>query len=615
MTPQLQENHTNAEHQQFLKESEDFRKTLIAKKPSIEKEKREHGVELTLRFKPKHFLVYEGENVNHWDITDPDDVVVNKYTRNAWFYPYCTVQSTKERYHPAYKGLCPVLHNAPANPIVLTKYEGVPIPLTKYIKSITVYKYKNGALTYRIITTIAALRGETLTLSYGDVYQLTVLGNSRHKLEVNEKPSTNAIDLANLFQVLTNQFLYKKGYSLHKDYKAIHRLFDKHIHNLFSDKYLSSRSVSLAEIILSRHARLQETPELYDLPFNEIQLLDLYNPSKYKVGFGDLDENMSNFIESIRQPLRVGDTKKATDACFYGNSYPNSIKKLMLKTDLLEFPRITYDLISEGVEKQGVDRMRYFITHPSSNTQPDYSILYQPSLLIAFVNGWNVMGIKNMQKLPTSTVVVNNLHAKKKMIFDTVSMHRSLSSKNVPLNLPSKNINEIHDYLSPIYTLHAQAGSSAEMTAFKTVDTSSQTKPLITPNHIIRSPYTASELVHVGTEMKHCVASYTSRFYYRNIDIALLTNKDGAYLVCLEIKDNKVVQAKMKFNQPVRANDQYHSLVMDFIALNGFKVATSDIDIKNTDRVWRSFGFEKADEERAAIVESLQVEEDRLALG
>jgi hypothetical protein len=185
----------------------------------------------------------------------------------------------------------------------------------------------------------------------------------------------------------------------------------------------------------------------------------------------------------------------------------------------------------------------------------------------------------------------------------------------VPLNLPSKNINEIHDYLSPIYTLHAQAGSSAEMTAFRTVDTSSQTKPLITPDHIIRSPYTASELAYVGTEMKHCVASYTKRFYYRNIDIALLTNKDGAYLVCLEIKDNKVVQAKMKFNQPVRANDQYHSLVMDFIALNGFKVATSDIDIKNTDRVWRSFGFEKADEERAAIVESLQVEEDRLALG
>ena len=183
-----------------------------------------------------------------------------------------------------------------------------------------------------------------------------------------------------------------------------------------------------------------------------------------------------------------------------------------------------------------------------------------------------------MQKLRVSKHSRRQLASKIRLVADSVHMQQSLLEQGVILNIPSKNLNEVHDYLSPIYTVYRKAESSAEVSALELVDTSDQLITHTANNYVVRSPFTASELMDVGSQMRHCVAAYADRFYYRQIEIALLTNDAGEYLVCLEIYGNSVVQAKMKFNKPVSQNKEYLAIVMDFIALNNLKVAASDID-------------------------------------
>lgn len=573
MEVQHKKHHTNEEWQKFLKESEVHRNNLIDRTSTVTKTRKPYGIEIELRFNPKYFLLPYDEVVELWDVSG-EGAHVTKYKTDAWFYPFCTIASTKYKYHPAYKNLCPVLHNAHHNPITLKDSDG--LLKASYIKRITTQRYKNGDVSVKIYTTVAVKEGTTLTLTAHDNYRLILPVKGQKLLEVNGCLTTKAVDFANCFEALTTQFLYKKGYSLHKDYKVIHRLIDDHLLQWFADKRLYTNDQSLSELIVERMNSVQSNPLLYDLPFTEVQLLNLYN--KQRFAFAHREEVAADFIETITDYLKDGDTVSATAACYYGNNYPASIKKLMLKSDPLEFSKQSYDAISACIDRVGVDKTRMFITDVHNDGSPDYFILKRHLLLKALSFGWNISIIKDLQKLPVSKHSRRQLASKIRLIADSVHMQQSLLEQGITLNIPSKNLKEVHDYLSPIYTVYRKAESSAEVSALESVDTSEQLLAFTTNDYVVRSPFTASELMDVGSQMRHCVAAYADRFYYRQIEIAVLTDTDGEYLVCLEIYGNSVVQAKMKFNKPVSQNKEYLAVVMDFITLNNLKAATADID-------------------------------------
>lgn len=601
MNVQYKKHHTNEEWAEFIKGSEDHRQYLIRSTGIVVKHKKPYGTEIILEFDPKHFLLPYDDVIEHWDISS-GEAEITRYSVDAWFYPFCIVASTREKYHPAYKNLCPVLHNTSKNPITLKSHNG--FLQSQYIHYLKTTRYKSGELMYEIYTTRVIKNPTGLSLIKGATYKLFVTKKGVHSLDLNGQPTTKATDFADMFEVLNNQFLYKKGNSLHRDYRVVQRLLDMHLPEWFGDRHLGSNNITISETMRERINLLENNPLLYDLPFTEMQLLNLFNENRFS--YFEREAIARTFIENITNHLKHGDTKKAVDACYYGNAYPSSIKKLILKTDPLVFSKKTYDAISRCIECIGVDKTRIFITNKQDDTQLDFYILDHPKLLEAFSFGWNMGIIKELRLLPIDKKIRRLLQSKVHLVEDSINMHRSLLEKEVNLVLPSNNIKAIHDYLSPIYTLYSKAESTAEMVALKTVDTSDQLKPLITPDYVLRSPNTAAELMEVGTQMRHCVAAYAKQFFYRQIEIALLTDRAGEYLVCLEVYGNKVVQAKMKFNKPVFENEEYLKLVMDFIELNELKAACYDMG-KSGGRY--SYDYERREERdasRIAIVNALR---------
>lgn len=61
-----------------------------------------------------------------------------------------------------------------------------------------------------------------------------------------------------------------------------------------------------------------------------------------------------------------------------------------------------------------------------------------------------------------------------------------------------------------------------------------------------------SDVLHdVGKKMHNCVASYADRVYEGKTNIVLMTDDNGKLKACIEVKNNKLIQAKLFGNKPV----------------------------------------------------------------
>lgn len=602
-----------------LKYFENFRKNLIKRENTTIKRKTAFGKEIEISFNPSNFLVVVDDNYNIWDISNPKRAAVHRYSKDAWFVDFCTIESTGQRYHPAWKDLCPVLRNNFKNPIILTKANtnSDAVLSVRYISCLKVLTCRDGTFIYSIRTKTAIYdkkaNGGTgaLSLQESDGYKLVVpqasVGSSKLELFKNNKPTHKAVDLTDFFEVLCEQFLYKKGYSLHKEYLVIHRMLEKHLPNWLTRPcgHFSHKD-RLADAIRSWTCQLQQNPEFYDLPYSEIELLALYNEDKH--GYVGGINHGEKFRHSIKKHLEKGDTKAATNASFYGYNYPKSIKSLMLKAGLLAFPERVYWLIDKCIKNMGVDKTRRFISSVHDERQPDHYILRNPTFIKAFAEGLPVMSIKQAQKDNP-----RKLGSIEQLIFDTLRMQGYLSRREVEYK-PSANLKELHDQLSRLYTSYKKVEVSAEMTAIKTVDTSAHFKEFRVGDLIIRSPHTAYELIEVGAKMRHCVASYASKFYYRQVEIVLLTNENSDYLACIEIRGDRAVQAKLTHNRPLYSNPKYLGAVMLFISENNIIMASQDFGEEYEMDLYH-WSTQDKNEERMAIVTELQKNERNNQLG
>lgn len=569
----------------FDRQSEWFRQRLVYKKSEVDKQKHSFGKTLTLKLDPTYFLAPIGKGFGLFNIAI-SNTVHTKFTEKEWYEEHKIVAKTKDRYHPAYKNLCPILRNAPKNPVLLTHNSD--IASSTYINSIVFTQFKDGSVSYEIKTAQACFDNNELSITVNAVYTLSFPPYPcRHyyrnrpplkrdgTLKIDGVITYKADDLISFVDILSNQFLYKNGYSLHKAYTVIHRYLDSDLSCWLSQGSLGYAGLPVGRLIESWYEQLKLNPELYDLPFNEIELLSLYNTAKFKWDNNPYDK--ARYLVSILEPLRAGDTKSAIDASFYGYIYPKSIKKLLLKTGLVTYPKYIHTAIYNCIQSLGVDKTLWFLTDVDKVGEPDFGIIDNLRLIEALTAGFNIDIIKQMQKRPNTRKNNDLISETVGFIQDTMSMYERLVDTNIPLHFTSKNIKSVHNYLSNLYTFHANTESSAEMNAMRAVDTSKQSNRYEAGSYIIRSPYTASELINVGCDMSHCVAVYIRKFYYRQTDIVLLTDTAGHYLACIEIVDSYVVQAKLNRNQRLCDNTEYLAVVLEYIEQNNLKPATLDL--------------------------------------
>lgn len=90
-------------------------------------------------------------------------------------------------------------------------------------------------------------------------------------------------------------------------------------------------------------------------------------------------------------------------------------------------------------------------------------------------------------------------------------------------------------------------------------------------------PEHSKELMQIGDALHNCVRTYDERMLAGQSYIVPVTDDKGKLVACLEVKKNKLVQAKLKYNRPVRDDAGLNREVLAWAEKAGLKVETSDV--------------------------------------
>ena len=95
-------------------------------------------------------------------------------------------------------------------------------------------------------------------------------------------------------------------------------------------------------------------------------------------------------------------------------------------------------------------------------------------------------------------------------------------------------------------------------------------------------PEHSSELMKGGKIMHNCVGTYGRRMANGECIIVYMTDDNGKLTACLEVRDNSLVQAKLKYNKPVSLDPVINDAIIDWCKKAELKVDTADVNT-NTD--------------------------------
>lgn len=91
-------------------------------------------------------------------------------------------------------------------------------------------------------------------------------------------------------------------------------------------------------------------------------------------------------------------------------------------------------------------------------------------------------------------------------------------------------------------------------------------------------PRRAEELIKASATLHNCVRTYAKRVVARQCDIVLMTDDKGLLRACLEIREGALVQAKLKYNTPVRDDAEINAAIVDWCGKTRLKIKTRDVD-------------------------------------
>ncbi len=114
------------------------------------------------------------------------------------------------------------------------------------------------------------------------------------------------------------------------------------------------------------------------------------------------------------------------------------------------------------------------------------------------------------------------------------------------------------------------------------------------PEHIVRRfqmqadqvkfylPEHSMDLVKGGKIMHNCVGTYGRRMANGECNIVYMTDDKGKLTACLEVRGDRLVQAKLKYNKSVYHDPAINDAIIDWCEKTGLTVDTADVNT-NTD--------------------------------
>lgn len=493
-------------------------------------------------------------------------------------------------------GYCPIAANSKDNPVKLTYTPSSRLRSVSAIEYISILEYKDtGNVTFTFTESeICWVRSTERTFRRKRVtYKLTIRHGDKTTMTENGVMCLTNTALSKAF----NKFMplmRVKYIARYRGYVILKKMFIKHY--LGKDKMRAREFDGYNNMQLIELYRVKQNPKLKDLPWTELQLGHIYNNQISLTDGGarrayDGERSVSNVKVSLNRYLRRGDTKQAIEACFYGFVYPKSIKKVMLKTLPLEFEFNVYKNIFDLAQLQGTDIARNFISNADKTPNRD-----------------NITNPYYMQLLDMGFSWQQVSQHRRRYMRDVIDMHIELT-ENEGFTLEFvPNLVEYHDYLvrlslevreqrRELYGIedvewvnrdnwhkHGKKRRMRLELGFNMINTSEQMPRFEKDGLIFRSPRNSNELTEVGRRLRICVGSYREDFFLGKLDIVLMTkieeDETEKYVGCLEVKQKKLVQAKLHSNRAVFRELPLLKVLKQWAKQNKIKLATSDVGVR-----------------------------------
>lgn len=314
----------------------------------------------------------------------------------------------------------------------------------------------------------------------------------------------------------------------------------------------------------------RRNPKIRQLPASKEVIKEIY-----------YSQTNSKLKAKIRYQLNKGDTMKAVEL-FLRGSYPKSIKKYFLNNtkhwDLLEkdfnkpeeisilsslLKVIDINLIVRCLNNN-VDLRHCYIMVVRLDEQYDFK-----TIMNYYINQ------RSGQNLRFSSSY-NDYYRDASFVYQSLKYEFNIISK---VN-KQESIKEYHDRLSRELSFQRETKKSLKSIKYKE-PWISELKVFESEGYKIRPLTTIYEMKAIGDFMGICVGSYMASQYNNRLEIAVVEDSENNYVVCLEILNKKLVQAKLKYNSPLYNNKEIQDIVLLWCHLNNFKIKTRDIEDKD----------------------------------
>ena len=158
-------------------------------------------------------------------------------------------------------------------------------------------------------------------------------------------------------------------------------------------------------------------------------------------------------------------------------------------------------------------------------------------------------------------------------IKDTYNMEMKLNDKNRKLYLSEHiKLAEAHDWL--VKVINSQKGEDYSL---KVPEYIKHRYEVPVDGFTAHVPLSANELLAVGNELHNCVGTYADKVLAHERWICVIA-KGNELIACLEIKENCLVQAKLKYNKSVKEDTEINDTILKWCKEARILIDTKDID-------------------------------------
>lgn len=312
-----------------------------------------------------------------------------------------------------------------------------------------------------------------------------------------------------------------------------------------------------------------------------------YIPTRASYNLGAISEPLSNLIwrvscvdapnlknfKAALSPVRVNAIKRVMQLCAKGISYINAVKEVfdlphwpslnsvLMRYDVTQLFDLCHILSFYDIPEYGKEIAE--LNLDARRVRQKIDIVY----LAKFLR--NLKSVKNEKWMHET---IKDWCGGNRDVNDMAWMYGKLTERNKKAVWGQKlRRRDLHDTIMTIYNKQKH-----ENIVFEYEDKSLNLCGYLGGLQFLLPP-DSDNLLELGKRMKNCVGSYRERVANREVDIVAAFNRDMRPLICIEIDNGEIVQAKLACNKRVEEKAELNQLILDYAAKKNLTISTSDV--------------------------------------